>query len=203
MKFKNHLFAVATFLAIALGTATAPAQISAVYPAVANTAITTNGTSVALVFPANSTNLTYSYAYTNGVLNGVITTNQYGLPGTTTNLALTVANYDYVGFTWSLTGTATSTNSLLIYRSKDGVYYEATPSFQYLNIAPGAATFTTNATLNVQGDSTLAFVVKSSGTTGTTNNTVSLNLKSQQFFTLPPGNYGRTPGTPITVPNFP
>jgi hypothetical protein len=184
-------------LLIGLFAAIAPpadAQIAGIYPAVSGGAI---------VFPANTTNTVWVYTLTNGVPNGTITTNTYGLPGTATNLALSVANYDYTGFTWAFTGTATSTNSLLIYRSKDGVNYEQNASFQYLNVAPGAAAYTTNVTLDIHGDSSLAFVLKSSGTTFSTNNAVSLNLKSPQLFTLPPGNYGRTPGTPITVPNFP
>lgn len=172
----------------------AQGQIAGVYPAISGGAV---------VFPAATTNVAWVYTLTNGVPTGVITTNTYGNPGTATNLALTVANYDYAGFTWAFTGTATSTNSLLIYRSKDGVNYESTASFQYLNVAPGAASYTTNVTLDIHGDYSLAFVVRSSGTTFATNNTISLNLKSPQFFTLPPGNYGRTPGTPITVPNFP
>lgn len=184
-------------LLIGLFAAIAPpanAQIAGIYPAISGGAV---------VFPANSTNVAWVYTLTNGVPNGVITTNTYGLPGTATNLTLSTANYDYVGFTWAFTGTATSTNSVLIYRSKDGVNYESTASFQYLNIAPGAAAFVTNATLDIHGDASLAFVIRSSGTTAATNNSVSLNLKGPQFFTLPPGNYGRTPGTPITVPNFP
>jgi hypothetical protein len=192
-------------LAAGLLAATIPAQaqVAGLYPVLMSTA-PTNGTGQSIVFPANSTNQVFVYTLTNGVANGVIVTNNYGNPGTATNLALNITSYDYVGLTWGFTGTATSTNSLLIYKSFDnGANYETTASFQYLNIAPGAAGWVTNASLDVHGVSTLAFVVKSSGTTAGTNNVLEVNLKSPQLFVTPPGNYGKTPGTPITVPNFP
>jgi len=200
----NFIIALLGLLAALALPTVANAQIAGIYPTLATTSIPTNGNGVALIFPTGTTNQTISVFYTNGVANGVLTTNQYGLPGTATNLVIQIYNYDYVGLTLSLIGTATSTNDVLIYKSFDqGRIFEATPSFSYTGIAPGnGVTYSTNASLDVHGVTTLAFVVKSYGTTSTTNNGVELNLKSAQIFTLPPGNYGKTPGTPISVPNF-
>ena len=203
MKFNKWKLALVAPFALVIGISTAPAQVAGLYPSLITTA-TNSGTSQSVVFPANSTNTVYTYFYTNGVANGVSTTNLIGNPGTSTNLTQSVVNYDYVGLTWGFTGTATSTNSLLIYKSFDnGANYEGAATFQYLNVAPGAAGYVTNASLDVHGVTTLAIVVKNSGTTASTNNVLEFNLKSPQFFTTPPGNYGKTPGTPITVPNFP
>ena len=157
-----------------------------------------------VVIPAASTNVYYIYATTNGVPTGVVTTNTPGLPGTSTNNILNVSQFDYAGLTITLTGTATSTNSFYLYKSFDnGATYEANASFQYLNIAPGAAAYTTNAALDVHGVTQLALVSTSTGTTYATNAAVKLNCKSALILTTPPGNYGKTPGTPIVVPNFP
>ena len=200
MKKILSLILAAGLLACALP---AHALIPGLYAPVMSTA-PTNGTGAGIVLPPSTTNQLVSATLTNGVFNGVTTTNFVGLPGTGTNLALSVDTFDYVGLTWSFMGTATSTNALLAYKSFDyGLTYEAIPSFQYTGIVPGAASFATNASLDVHGVTTLAFVFKNSGTTASSNNIVELNLKSAQLYTIPPGNYGKTPGTPIVVPNFP
>jgi hypothetical protein len=155
-----------------------------------------------IVLPSATTNTAYIYQLTNGVQNGVISTNVWGAPGTSTNLVLNVSEYDYVGFTWSLTGTATSTNDILIYKSFDnGGFWEATPTFSYTQV-PGAAAGGTNVSLDVHGVTSLAFVSRSRGTTSASNNVVELNLKSPRLGTVQGGvTQGRSPGTPITVPN--
>ena len=156
-----------------------------------------------VVIPALTTNVFWVYPTTNGVPTGVIITNTPGLPGSGTNLVLNVSQFDYAGLTITLTGTATSTNTFLLYKSMDnGATYEANATFQYTNIAPGAASFTTNAYLDLHGVTQLALVSKSTGTTFATNALVELNLKSSLILSTQPGNYGKTPGTPISVPNF-
>lgn len=156
-----------------------------------------------LVLPSGSTNTVWVYALTNGVQNGVITTNRYGLPGTSSNLTLNVSDYDYAGLTFGLTGTATSTNSLLIYKSfNNGTTYESVASFQYLNIAPGAAAYATNASLDIHGVSRLAFVLQSSGTTFGTNILLQMNFKAPVLQTIGRTPGGKTPGSPILVPGW-
>lgn len=203
MKTKFRKFRILLASALALGALSVQAQIAGLYTPLSTTA-TNSGTSQSSVIPATSTNLVYTYYFTNGVANGVIATNNIGNPGTATNMAVNIQNYDYVGLTFGYTGTATSTNSLLVYKSFDnGANYETAATFQYLTLAPGAAGWVTNASLDVHGVTTLAFQVKNSGTTAATNVVLELNLKSAQLFTVPPGNYGSVPGKPITVPNFP
>jgi hypothetical protein len=143
-----------------------------------------------------------------GVTNQIVVggvTNQYGLPGTATNLAQSVQDYNTAGLTISLTGTATSTNSVLIYKSFDnGTTYEANPSFSYTGIAPGAAAWSTNASLTLTDVTTLGFVVKSSGTTDATNVLVELNLKAprQQVQAAGIYNSGSGPVPSITNTNW-
>lgn len=129
---------------------------------------------------------------TNVLFSSVTASNTYSQPGIgslapNTNLwTMNVAQFDYVGLTWAFTGTATSTNDLLIFKSYDkGLTFETVPSFQYLGIAPGAAAFETNGSLDVHGVTTLAFVLKSRGTTYTTNNLLEVNLKSPKYGAKP------------------
>lgn len=159
-----------------------------------------------IVIPSNSTNTFYSYTLTNGVQNGVIVTNLFGAPGTSTNLAVNVSEYDYVGLTIAFTGTATSTNTLLLYKSFDnGANYESAATFSYV-ATPGAAAYVTNAALDIHGVTHLAFVSRANGTvassTFASNAVVELNLKSPRlgFQQAGIGN-GKNPGTPIVVPN--
>ena len=143
-------------------------------------------------------------ATTNQTIVGTIT-NNFGNPGTATNFVLNVGQYDHVGFTFTATGIAATTNvTVSLYKSfNNGISYEANPSFTYANINIGAATYTTNADLDVHGVTHLALVTKIIGTGGTTNTYISLNLKAPLDLSIAPGNYGVTPGTPIAVPNFP
>jgi hypothetical protein len=110
------------------------------------------------------------------------TTNVFGAPGTTSNLVQVCTEFDYVAFTFSFTGSATSTNSLLIHKSYDGgATFETMPAFQYLNIAPGVASFRTNDVLDLRGVSHIAFVLRNSGTTAASDALLKVNLKSPKW----------------------
>lgn len=168
MRFKLlAVVGIAVSLAQSVLTFNASAQSSGVYK------VFTGGTTI---FPASSTN---KY-----VVGGV--TNVWGAPGSATNTVQTVGDYDYVGLTWGFTGTATSTNDLLVYKSFDnGVTFETNPSFTYTNIAPGAAAFVTNASLDVHAVTHIAIVSRSRGTTDGTNQLVEFNLKMPRVQSTP------------------
>lgn len=196
MKLNKWTLALFALLALIFTVPSALAQNTGLYSAIGGGAV---------VIPAGTTNKVYVYTLTNGVPNGTITTNTYGNPGTATNLTLNVQDYDYAGLVFTFTGTATSTNDLLVYRSYDnGATYEANAGFSYTGLAPGAATYVTNALLDVRGVSRLAFVIKSAGTTYATNAAIKLNLKAARLQTSAAGlNNSGGVGTPIAVPNFP
>jgi len=129
-------------------------------------------------FPANTTNTFWT----------ATTTNVYNSPSganvaANTNLFLfNIDETDDVGFTWAFIGTATSTNSLLIYPSYDkGRTYSTVPIWQANNIAPGAANFITNAALVLPDVTTLCIVAQSSGTTGSVSNLCELFLKTPKY----------------------
>jgi hypothetical protein len=203
MKFKTSTLLLATLLAVALGTFTLPAQVAGIY---SPNSISAGGV---LVVPANNTNLFYTYALTNGVLNGTWTTNNggaaYNTPisfATQTNLLVNVSTYDYPGITWAYLSGSNAT--LDVYASYDnGTSWPSNKIASYAGPATTTSTFTTNTFLDCRGVTHLAFVTKNASTLALSNVVISVNLKSPTLFTLPPGNYGRTPGTPITVPNFP
>jgi hypothetical protein len=114
-------------------------------------------------------------ATTNTVAIGLTSTNTYGLPGTATNLAQDVSEYDYVGLTWSRA--AGSNDTLQVFKSHDGgTSYEAIPSFSYAGPLASAA-FETNTTLDVHGVTTLGFVIKNAGAIDDTNTLLEINLK--------------------------
>jgi hypothetical protein len=168
-----------TIAALVVGIITASAQQAGVYPLLSG---------YTTVLPAASTNvaIVYSTVIAGGVTNNVIQTNTFGLPGTSTNLVLPVSQFDYAGLTFAFTGTATSTNDLLIFKSFDrGATYEPTPSFTFTNLAPGAAAYLTNGALDIHGVNALGFVIKNKGTTIATNVLLEINLKSQKYFILP------------------
>jgi len=115
-------------------------------------------------------------------------TNVYNSPGVgslapnTNLLLLNVASDGDAGLTFAFTGTATSTNGLLIYPSYDkGLTYSSIPIWSCQNIAPGAAAFETNADLDLKTVTTLAFVAQSTGTTPATNALLEVFLKSPKY----------------------
>ena len=118
---------------------------------------------------------------TNVISVGLVSTNTYGLPGTSTNLFQSVQEFDYVGLTWSrATG---SNDTLQVFKSHDnGVTFEAIPSFSYTGPAASAA-FETNITLDVHGVSTLGFVIKNAGNVDLTNTLLEVNLKLNKILT--------------------
>jgi hypothetical protein len=160
--------------AIAFGTA-ASAQVADVYPI-----INGNGTAVLL---ANSTNVVVTSPTTNS-----FATNSWNVPAgaaiaSNTNLLIQpCSEFNSFGLTWAFTGTATSTNDLLVYPSYDkGQTFAAIPIWSAIGVAPGAASFITNASVSCTDATTLAFVVKNRGTTSTTNNLVEVSLKSPKY----------------------
>lgn len=164
--------------------------------------------------PAASTNLFWTYALTNGVQNGVITTNNsFGnlADSSSSNLTLNVSEYDYAGLTYVVTSDASSTNApvgVAVFTSNDyGKTFAAAPSFSWTNsiAAPGGTSqkYTTNS-WDIHGVSTLGFKFYNLATAGQATNYLSVNLKSARISVQPAGiNNGVTPGKPITVPNFP
>ena len=127
------------------------------------------------VIPASKTNTVYFDS----------STNIWGNANTSSNLTLTVADFDYVGLTYSQTGTATSTNILSIFKSmNNGVTYEANASYSY-TVAPGAAAYATNALLDLRGCTHIAFTIRSTGTTAATNALLQVNLKAPKTQTRP------------------
>lgn len=162
-----------------------------------------------LVVPASSTNTFLTYALTNGVQTGAWTTNNngvaYNVPSsfaTQTNLTVNVSSYDYVGFTWAYQ--AGSNATVDVYASYDNAVSWGSNKFaSYSGQAAPSGQWTTNVLLDCRGITHLGFVQKNAGTMALSNVLLNVNLKSSTIYTLPPGNYGRTPGTPITVPNFP
>jgi hypothetical protein len=155
-------------------------------------------------FLSGGTSQLYQNTTNQSIVAGV--TNNWGAPGTSTNWVMNVSQCDYAGFTFTATGVSAQTTnvSVALYKSFDnGNSYEALPTFSYTNINIGAATYTTNAALDIHGVTHLALRTSVLGTAGTTNTFITLNLKAPAIYSTPPGNYGKTPGTPIAVPNFP
>jgi hypothetical protein len=167
-------------LLLALGSHEAFGQAAGTYSLFGTTGLT-NLTSI----PINTTNTFFTYA-TNGA---VANTNTFSSPGgilsANTNLLMfNVSEFDYCSITFGLTGTATSTNSLLAYPSYDnGATFAAVPILQYLNIAPGAAAFITNSVPDIHGVTHLAFVLRSTGTTPGTNALGEITFKSNKVAT--------------------
>ncbi|MEN6533361.1 MAG: hypothetical protein ABFD89_06840 [Bryobacteraceae bacterium] len=149
---------------------------------------------------------TNQWTFTTGTgTNAVTITNIFGAPGTSSNFVMNVSQCDYAGFTWSCTGIANTTNvTVKLFKSFDnGNTFEAVPSFVYGPLNIGAASFKTNASLDIHGVTHLALVTEAASYAGPTNQLIELNLKAPLVLTVPPGNQGKTPGTPIAVPNFP
>jgi len=120
---------------------------------------------------------------TNVVVVGT-TTNTYGAAGTSTNLALPVNEFDYVGLTWTFSGS--TNNTLLIYKSYDnGVTYSTNADFTYANQTAVSGTFVTNAALDVRGATTLAFVQRNTGIFDSTNELLEINLKAPKVLSIP------------------
>jgi len=129
------------------------------------------------VIPAGSTN-TFNPTATS--------TNSFNVPNgatfTTNLLSLPCSEFDKPGVTFAFTGTATSTNSISVYRSyDDGRSYEASPTFSATGIAPGAASFITNAVIDATGASSIAVKITGTGTTSSTNALLEVKLKSPKY----------------------
>ncbi len=143
------------------------------------------------------------------VVNNV--TNNIGTPGTSSNLVLSVSEYDNVGLTFQYVGVAQTTNGscgLSCWQSHDnGTTYESAASYTFLATPTGAATLTVATNLVVKGATHLAFTIQNASTNAAafmTNVLLKVNLKSFRVQSQPAGiNAGTSPGTPITVPNFP
>lgn len=201
MKHIKYTFGLVAAIATLAFATSATAQIPGAYtvaPFSANS----------VVVPAMSTNTFWTYTITNGVQQGGSNAVTYGLPGTSTNLALNVAGYDNVGLTLKFSGTVDTTNTAIgarIYRSYNyGKTYETTPGFVLTNITTAAgapATYTVVTNLAIPGVSTLGFVFVNTTAVGAITNTdFSINLKSPIVQTLQVIGGGAPVGTPIVVP---
>lgn len=204
MKLITKLLAVAALTCLAL--ADAQAQNNGLYAPLGNGGI--------MVLPGQSTNVILTYATTNGVPTGVITTNIFGIPSTTSNLTMAVSEYDYNGVTVSWLGNTGSTNGVIgvqIFRSyNNGASFDPSPAFTLTNIpaATAGATAVLIATnLDVHSVTTLAFNVLNTAPNATpsfgwvSNFVFTVNLKAPSVKIQPASNPGRNPGTPIVVPN--
>jgi hypothetical protein len=164
---KTLIFAAAFVAGLVLS---ASAQKAQTYPL----AGLTGGTAV---IPINSTN-TFNPTSTS--------TNSFNVPNgatfQTNTLSLTCSEFDKPAVTFAFTGTATSTNGIAVYRSyDDGRSYEKVPAFSATSIAPGAASFITNAVIDATGASSIALVVTGTGTTASTNALLEVRLKSPKY----------------------
>lgn len=155
-------------------------QASGTYPIFGNTGVT-NLTAI----PVNTTNQFWTFV-TNGA---IATTNTFSSPGgilsaNTNLLVFNVSAFDYAGITFGFTGTATSTNSFLLYPSYDnGATFAAVPILSYLNIAPGAAAFITNSSVDLHGVTHVAVVIRGTGTTYATNALGEITFKANKVQT--------------------
>jgi hypothetical protein len=198
MKFTKYLFLAACSMAMVLG---GYAQNIGLY---SPGNIQSGGT---IVVPANSTNVFWTYALTNGVQNGVITTNTFSQPSITpasnTNLLLqNVASFEYIGLTWSYASGSNATCNA--FKSYDyGNTFEATPTFSFTGPAAASTAFLTNVMADVRGVTTLSFVIKNASTIPLTNHISEVNLKANTIQVVPAGiSAGTTPGAPIHVTGF-
>jgi hypothetical protein len=134
----------------------------------------TGGTAVIPIASTNTFNPTSASTNTFNVPNGATFV--------TNTLSLTCSEFDKPAVTFAFTGTATSTNSIAVYRSyDDGRSYEAVPTFSATGIAPGAASFITNAVIDATGASSIALKVTGTGTTASTNALLEVRLKSPKY----------------------
>lgn len=121
---------------------------------------------------------------TNAVIVGGVT-NVIGNPGTSTNLAISVSEFENIGLTFRFVGVASTTNgnvSVLGYKSYDGgIIYEDNPSIVYRVSSSGAKTYTTNATVAVTSATHVAFGLENSAAGYVTNTVLEINLKSPKY----------------------
>ena len=166
MKFTKSIFTIA-ILAIA-GTLAANGQIAGVYP------IGTLNGGINRILAAT----------TNTAAVGLSSTNTYGLPGTSTNLVQSVAEYQTVGLTWSYG--AGSNATLQVFKTFDnGTTFEANPSFSYSGPAASSAAFSTNVSISVTDCTGIGFVLKNASNLDLTNVLVEVNLKLTKLYQLP------------------
>lgn len=159
-KNRFSLISLTIIAMVALALTIANTQAQGLYP------VFTGGTTTLQPYTTN----TYVYG-------GV--TNRFGAPGTSTNIAVNVSQYDTIGMTFKFTGTATSTNALYLYRSMDeGASYLAAPFFSITGIVPGAAAYQTNVAISVSGCSHIAIRTENIGSTYATNVDLSFYLKA-------------------------
>jgi len=161
-----------------------------------------------VVQQAQTTNTFISYTFTNGVWNGVTTTNSYqtitGGPGSYTNaLTQSVLAYDNVGLTYFYQAGFADTNApigIQIYRSYNyGVTFEPNPWQVWTNpAATAAAQFTYATNLAAQGVTTLGFNFINLATNGYSSNELfAANLKAPTAQYVQAGIYnGPTTPTP-------
>ena len=198
MKFTKYLFLAAASMALVFSV---NAQNIGLY---SPGNIQSGGT---IVVPANSTNVFWTYALTNGVQNGVITTNTYSQPSITpasnTNLLTqNVSSFEYIGLTWSYASGSNATCNA--YKSYDyGQTFEASPTFSFTGPAAASTAFLTNVMADVRGVTTLGFVIKNASTIPLTNHISEVNLKAGTIQVMPAGIApGVTPGNVIHVTGF-
>jgi hypothetical protein len=142
----------------------------------------TGGTNTTI--PANTTN-EWLYSSQFGTQ-----TNFIGLPGTASNLVTVVSEYQDVGFTWSFTGTNSTTGgavNLKVWQCYDDVnnVWATSPTWTFSATPTGNGTYATNCDLYVPGATRLAFTVEN-GASGPLNNALlEVNLKLPKRGALP------------------
>jgi hypothetical protein len=149
----------------AMFTLAVDAQVAGVYPLITGNA----------GIPAQTTNEI--------IVNG--NTIIYGNPGTASNLVQTVSEFDYVGLTFSMAGTAATISApvgVRVFQSKDnGFTFEPNPSYTFSVTAAGAFTNTVVTNLDVHGSSHIAFQVFNNTGGYATNVLLEVNLKSPKY----------------------
>jgi len=173
---------------IAVVTFAQPAGIHRPFP-MSSGVLTSGGSFLsggATVLPAGTTN----QFVTGG------TTNQVGSPTSSTtvassNLVVSVWEFDNVGFTWSFSGNDHTTNGTITVRiSKsydNGVVFETSPSWSFPVTLPtasgGATSYVVRTNLDCRGATHLAFNFENNAAVGgdATNCNLSVNLKSPKF----------------------
>ena len=123
---------------------------------------------------------TAGVSVTNNIGGGLAVTNQFGSPSSATPLTIPIIDHDYVGFTFSFTGSTNTT--LQVFTSDDGSNtWNPTALFSYGGT--GASTFYTNGYWDCHGVTHLGFQIVTVGTLDASNLLLEINGKDNKVLT--------------------
>lgn len=135
-----------------------------------NASVILNGTTNRAIAAASA-----GVSVTNNIGGGLAITNQFGTPSSGSGLVYPVFDHDYVGYTFSFTG---STNTFLqVYPSTDGSN-TFNPTALFSVGGNGANTFYTNGYWDCHGLTHLGFQIVTTGTIDATNLLLEINPKN-------------------------